>query len=180
MIGAPPTKSDDMDTIQAILDVVEQRAREMDERWGLGRLPTLVPIEWATRFASQKRKFSDAVWAWKAADAETHGQAMLRAYAKLDEIATAAGHQPGPPEQWELEIPDGLVILVRDRQRMNQVQTGGRRCQVWSLDEIAEVVRKHPEIVCAKEEFPGAELVNIRPARDIQAQLNDSLEGLPI
>lgn len=180
MTAPPPTKADDMDTIQAILDVVEQKGREMDQRWGLGRLPALVPIEWATRFASQKRKFSDAIWAWKAYESQVHGEAMLRAYVRLDELAVVGGHQPAPPEQWEFETPDGLVILVRDRDRMNQAQTDGRRCQIWSLDEIAEVVRKHPEIVCAKEEFAGAEITNIRPKREIQDQLNDSLEGLPI
>lgn len=180
MKGAPPTKADDLDTIQAILDVVDRRGRDMDERWGIGRLPSLVPIEWAQRFASQKRKFSDAVWSWKAQDAQTHGEAMLRAYAKLDELAVEAGHQPTPPEQWEFMSGDSLVILVRDRKQMNQVQTGGRRCQIWSLDEVEEVIRKHPMLALAKDEFQGAEIVNIRPVRDIQDQLNDSLEGLPI
>lgn len=170
----------ELDLIQAILDVVDQRSRVADERWGLGRLATLVPIDLAERFASQKRKLSAAVFSWTAAEVKKHGEAMVRAYDKLEEVATAAGHEPQPAEQWELAGPDGPIILVRDRKRMNQVETGGRRCQVWSLDEIEEVIRKHPILACAKQEFPGAEVETIRPVRAIKTALNDSLEGLPL
>lgn len=172
--------SGELDVIQAILEAVDQRGRAMDEKWGCGRLPTLVSLDWVERFASQKRKMSAAVWAWDCAEVRKHGEAMVRAYEKLDQLAIEAGHVPGPPEQWEFTTDQGLVILVQDRSRMNQAQTHGRRCQVWSIDEIAEVIRKHPILARAKEEFPGAEIVSVRVAREVKDQLNDSLEGLPL
>jgi hypothetical protein len=179
MIGAPPTKADEAEQVYAIIEAVDRVGKDMDAKWGLGRLPTLVSPDWAQKFASQKRKMHDACWSWNVAETLKHGEAMIRAYRKLDELATAAGHRPGPAEQWEFEGPDGLIVLVCDRERMNQVETGGRRCQVWSLDEVAEVIRKHPTITVAKDCFPGAEVVSIRPVQQFKTELNDSLEGLP-
>ena len=48
--------------MQVIIKCVDQRGREMDERWGIGRLPMLVPIEWAERFHAQHKLFNAAVW----------------------------------------------------------------------------------------------------------------------
>lgn len=47
MKGAPPTRHAQISDMQVIIKCVDQRGREMDERWGIGRLPMLVPIEWA-------------------------------------------------------------------------------------------------------------------------------------
>lgn len=165
--------------VDAILAAVDRKGRVMDEKWGVGRLPTLVGAEWAERFASQKRKFSEALWRWDVAETRKHGEAMLRAYDKLDALAEASGAQHGPSEQWEFMAGDELVILVRDRSRVGQVDTNGRRAQVWSLDEIASVIRAHPVLAAAKDAFPGAEVVSVRPAYDFKNALDDSLEGLP-
>lgn len=171
----PPTEMEKLDDIAVVVRTVDRAGRDADEVWGIGRLRTLVPIEWADRFTSQQRKFSDAVWARNLEDVRKHGEAMLRAYAKLDELAEAAGHSRGRPDQWEFDTDTGLVILVRDRARMNQVDTGGRQCAVWSLDEIASVIRAHPEIVTAKNCFPGAEVLSVRPDPALVENLYDEL-----
>lgn len=167
----------ELDAIDAVSSAVDAKGRAMDEKWGIGRLITLVPVEWADRFHTQSRKFSLALQDWNYPEALKHGQAMERAYAKLDELATASGAEHGKPEQWEFETPDGLVILVKDIQRTNQVDRQGRQAQVWSLDEIASVIRAHPEIVKAKTVFSGAEVVSIRPvqARKIGLEANDDI-----
>ena len=53
MKGAPPTRHGQISDMQVIINCVDQRGRELDERWGIGRLPMLVPIEWAERFCRQ-------------------------------------------------------------------------------------------------------------------------------
>ncbi|RJT23305.1 hypothetical protein D5I55_10875 [Chakrabartia godavariana] len=55
MKGAPPTRHAQISDMQVIIKCVDQRGREMDERWGIGRLPMLVPIEWAERFTETDR-----------------------------------------------------------------------------------------------------------------------------
>lgn len=169
----------EIDATQAMLEAVDRRGREMDEKWGTGRLPSLVPVEWAERFGRQKAKMTQAVWSFEPEAVRTHGEAMVRAYAKLDELAFEAGHKPGSPDVWEFMAGEDLVLLCRDIRQVGCVDTGGRKCQVWSLDEVASVIRAHPEIVSAKNHFAGSEVVSIRPVRDAQAamdrELNDDL-----
>lgn len=171
--------SGEYDAINAVMESVDRKGRGMDEKWGIGRLPTLVPAEVAAKFANQSRKFSTALAAWDYPETLKHGSAMERAYDALDALAVASGAERGPPETWEFDTPEGLVILVRDIKRTNQVDTKGRRAQVWSIDEIANVIRNHPILAAAKEAFPGAVVESIRPAQKFKHDLEDSLEGLP-
>lgn len=160
-----------------IIEAVDRKAREIERRWGIGRLPYLVPVEWSERFSSQKLKFSRACFEMELEDVRTHGAAMERAFDKLEEIAIANGHTPDHGQQWEFEIDPGqLVILVRDRAEMAQVDTKGRTAQIWSLDEIVEVIRKFPVLSAAKNAFPGAELQSIRPDPEATAAINTILD----
>ena len=79
MKGAPPTRHAQISDMQVIIKCVDQRGREMDERWGIGRLPMLVPIEWAERFHAQHKLFNAAVWEFDLLAVRQHGNAMLRA-----------------------------------------------------------------------------------------------------
>jgi len=177
--GAPPTKQEAADRCWAMIKVVDERGRQIDERWGTGRLPRLVPVEWAERFASQSHKFGTACMGYDPDEVRKHGEAMVRAYDKLEALAIEAKADEAPPEQWEFETDDGLVILIRDKAKLGMVETMGRRCQVWSLDEIAAVIRNAKIVAECKLHFPGAELVSTRPARVAMDALNDSLENVP-
>jgi hypothetical protein len=179
MKGAPPTKHEALNQVDLIVRSVDQRGREMDQRWGIGRLPMLVPIDVAERFRVQQRKFSSAVWEYDAAEVQKHGEAMLRAYAKLDELAVACGASTAPPEQWEFEVAGELVILVKDLKDTGRVETNGRAAQVWSLDEIANVISAHPILNAAKSAFPGAVVESVRPPKALRDELNDNVNDLP-
>jgi hypothetical protein len=179
LIGAPATKHEVLSQVEVIVKAVDQRGRDIDTRWGIGRLPALVPHDVAERFRVQHRKFSGAIWEYDAEQARKHGDAMLRAYDKLEQLAIASGASPAPPEQWEFETPAGLVILVRDIRDTARVDRGGREAQVWSLDEIANVIAAHPILAAAKVHFPGATIEAVRPAKRDRDKLDDSLSGLP-
>lgn len=179
MKGAPPTQSEALSQINLIVKSVDQRGREMDQKWGTGRLPMLVPIEVAERFRVQHRKFSGAVWEYELADVQKHGEAMLRAYAKLDEMAVAAGASSAPPEQWEFDTPGGLVVLVQDIKDTGRVELNGRAAQVWSLDEIASVIAAHPLLAAAKAAFPGATIEQVRPAKELRDDIASLSDEIP-
>ena len=179
MIGAPPTAHESLAKIDTVVRAVDQKGREMDQRWGIGRLTAIVPIEWAERFRNQRGKFSAAVWEYNPDDVTKHGEAMLRAYAKLDELAVASGASTAPPEQWEFMMGDEMVVLVRDLADAGRVDLQGRKAQVWSLDEIANVIQAHPVIAAAKDAFPGATVESVRPAKVARDRLDDDLASLP-
>jgi len=179
MKGAPPTRHGQISDMQVIINCVDQRGREMDERWGFGRLPMLVPIDWAERFHAQLKLFNAAVWEFNSMLVRQHGEAMLRAYDKLDELAREAKGEPLPVDQWEFETAHGLVILVRDLRDTSRAQRHGREAQVWALDEIANVIRCHPILAAAKNAFPDAQVVSVRPSRAARDQLDDELSDIP-
>lgn len=164
---------------EKVIQVIDRIATDMNRKWGHGRLVSLVPVDWAGKFARQSQKFSNACFDWDLPEVRKHGEALERAYQKLDQLAEEAGAERGKPEQWEFEVEGELVILVQDRNRMNQVDTQGRKAQVWSIDEICEILSKYPTLRAAKSAFPGAEIVSINPAPAIQQKLNDDLDGLP-
>ena len=179
MKGAPPTRHGQISDLQVIINCVDQRGRELDQHWGIGRLPMLVPIEWAERFHAQHKLFNAAVWEFDLKLVRQHGDAMLRAYDRLDELAREAKGEPLPVEQWEFETEQGLVILVRDLRDTGRAQRFGREAQVWALDEIANVIRCHPILAAAKNAFPDAQVVSVRPSRAALDQLNDELSDIP-
>ena len=48
-----------------------------------------------------------------------------------------------------------------------------------ALDEIANVIRCHPLLGAAKDAFPGAQVVSVRPSRTTLEELNDELSDIP-
>ena len=163
----------------AMIEAVDEVGRTMDDKWGVGRLPRLVDPLTAARFARQVEKFAQACWGDVLGDVAAHAPAMVRAYQALDQLAQDAGHQPIPPQQWEFEIPEGLVVLVRHTDEIARVQTHGRQCQIWSLEEVAKIVRLHPLVVQVKTHFPGATIEKTRPGRDVLQAHADDLASLP-
>lgn len=182
----PPTKHMIVGSMADIIRTVDEHARELNRRWGFNRLPHIVPIEWTERFVSQKRKWELACFECTgdpmpaALDrVRKHGEAMLRAFDKLEELALGAGCSPAPPETWEFELADGTpVTLVRVRAEMSQIEREPQT-QVWALEEIADIVARFPELVAAKHAFPDAEVIQMRTSAKVHDELNDSLAGLP-
>ena len=55
MIGAPMTAHEELEQMDVIVRAVDRRGREMDQRWGIGRLTTIVPPELGEKFRVQRR-----------------------------------------------------------------------------------------------------------------------------
>ena len=181
----PPTKCEIANSMGDIIKTVDEHAREMNRRWGFNRLPHVLPIEWTERFKSQKRK-------WEAACFECcgsmlpddldrvrrHGEAMIRAYAKLEQVALENDIAPAPAGTWEFELKDGTpIVLVRTRAEMGQVERRG--AQVWCLEEIGEIIARFPELVLTKDAFPEAEMVQMRTSSQVRELVDDALEDIP-
>lgn len=184
----PPTPIELLQEADALISSVDERARSCNRKWGMNRLPLIVPLEWGEKFRSQKLRWQTAclsVVPFPTADAvaavRKQAEAMLRAFDKLEALAVEDGHLPTPPTHWEFELADGTpVILVRDRSELAQVDPKGRPVQIWSLEEVADVVAKFPDMVLgAKQAFPGAEIVRTRTDKIVTDALDDALAEIP-
>lgn len=165
------------DEIRAHLDGVDHVAREMEAKWGVGRLRLLVATDMRVRFDTQARLLDEAVRDVDLGGVRQHAPAMLRAWQALDALATQAGAAPLSPDWWETATDDGEVIAItRTSAEAAAIVRENRAMQVWTLDEIGRVLGNIPGLLPeAKRVWPGATVVAIREHEERPALLDDDL-----
>ena len=148
--------------IKAILDGVHVLARQMEGKWGVGRLRLLVGDALRIKFDAQKAKLDAAI----ATDQETYVRAqaegMRRAWLALDRAATENGAQPLAPQIWECVLPASgeIVSIVRTQAEAHHV---AGESEVWTLAEVAVLIeRLGDDVRQLRRTFPGSAVVELR------------------
>ena len=169
-------RASDRTIIQAVVDGVDQVAHEMEMKWGVDRLRLLVDDDLRARFDQQAELFDDAILAKDAKDVREHGDAMRRGWQALDQAAADAGQSELAPSVWEFQTANGVIAVVRTNPEAHAVAGDERGVEVWTLDEIAELIANFPEAVRAvKRVFPGAKVTDVKP---IDWTIGDELPSL--
>jgi hypothetical protein len=154
----------EQDAINSVVDGIDQLARTMEDKWGVGRLELLVDDTLREKFRRQLRRFDQAVAQHDVAQVRISGGAMRRGWEALDKVATEAGKQPLDPEFWEIQLPDGKIIaFCRNKVDAFALVRMGRWLDVWTVEEVAGIIHRFPEISLAKKTFPGLVVVSARP-----------------
>jgi hypothetical protein len=145
---------------QAHIDQADKPAAQMETKWGCGRLRLLVDPELRTKFDRQRYLLNQAIWYGPLEDLAEQSRRMCNAWNALDQAATAINAPPSDERTLELTLTDGTVVVIcADIPTANRQATDGRRKQVIMLDEVARMLEAFPELIKAKEVFPGAEVV---------------------
>lgn len=151
------------DAVQAVIDGVDEVARQMETRWGVGRLEFLVSDELREKFRKQFRRFNEAIQEHDVEKVRQAGAGMRRGWEALDKAAIAAGAQQLDPDIWEIQLADGRVVaLCRTKADAFATYRAGRHVDVWTTDEIKRLIESFPQIALAKQTFPGALVENVR------------------
>ena len=148
--------------IKAILDGVDAIARQMEGKWGVGRLRLLVGDALRIKFDAQKAKLDAAIATDEEAYVRAQAEGMRRAWLALDRAATESGAQPLAPEVWECVLPASgeVVSIVRTETEAHHV---ARESEVWTLAEIAVLIeRLGTDVRQVKRTFPGSAVVEVR------------------
>jgi hypothetical protein len=155
----------------AILAPLDRVATDMETKWGIGRLETLVPEDWAWKFQSAADKLTLAIYARDMNAVRERAEVMRRGWVKLDELATEAGHQPwGDPDVWEVRTPKGRVYAIARR----EVDESNRKpsepgVRFLTLTEVARVLDAWDSdgwITDLRTEF-GGRIMEVSPPRAI-------------
>jgi hypothetical protein len=148
-------------TTQAVVDGVDHCCRELDRKWGIGRLRLLVDDDLRARFDLQRRMFDAALIDSDEEQVALHGAAMKRGWNALDAAATEAGAEPLHPEVWECVLPESgeVVSIVRTDTEAYHVC---RDCEVYTLTEIGQLIEKLGPIRKIKTTYPGATVAEVR------------------
>lgn len=162
------------------LDTADALAVEMERKWGAGRLRLLVELELRVKFDSQRMKLDTAIRSGELEDVIRESGRMVNAWRALDAAATAAGAPLLSPLVWEIALPDGRVAaLVRSNEDARAVIADGRHVEVYTMGEIAHLIDGFPAVVKAKQTFPGAEVVRVRPLSDPVADWVEGGDEIP-
>jgi hypothetical protein len=148
--------------INAIIDGVDAIARQMERKWGIGRLRLLVDEALRIKFDAQKSKFDAAVAAGQEIYIRAQAEGMRRAWLALDRAATDDGAQVLAPEVWECALPASgeVVSIVRTEVEAHHVARDG---EVWTLAEIGVLIeRLGDDVRQVKRRFPGSVVVDVR------------------
>jgi len=117
-----------------------------EEKWGIGRVITLVPREFRVKFYAQ----SERIWSAQEAKDESKFIAacdgMVRAYKAMSDCASAEGIEPinqsGQVKAIEADTDLGVMVIVKDEQDANQYLAIRKDVvQVWTVSEIAELLK---------------------------------------
>jgi hypothetical protein len=148
---------------QAHIDEADKLAAQMETKWGCGRLRLLVGPELRIKFDRQRYLLNQAIWYGELEDLAEQSRRMCNAWNALDAHATTEGLEPAPDKTLELTLTDGTVVVIcADIPTADRQAPDGRRKQVLMLDELARMIETFPELIKAKEVFPGAEVVSAK------------------
>lgn len=147
-------------TGQSFIDEAKIVEREMNRRWGAGRLRLIVGADLRDKFDRQRYLFNQAVWHGELEDVRQQAQRMINAWKALDKQATQAGQTLQLPEVWDAVSPKGNVYaFVRDRDDAKVYERDRPNVRVFTLEEICLVLDAQEAVGEAKEAFPDAEVV---------------------
>lgn len=156
--------------VQAAIEDMDKVVVGYEERWGVDRLPTLVDEALRTKFFAQLDRVNSAISLDVGSEVRTETEAMSRAYAKLEQVAKANGHEELCGEFWEAPMPDGKVLAItRTFDEQHKVSRENRDMVVYCVEEVANILANwqgHVAVTMAKHAFPGAEVAHINEKQD--------------
>ena len=152
---------------QQSLHKYDDEVNRLERKWGIDRLPWLVPIELRDRFYEQLDKLNAAIDKCDGVDHEV--EVTLRGCAAIERAAIEAGFEPLTGEYIEGRLPDGTVLAITaNGYEAAKVKQDNRKVMVFTVDEVGVVLEKWLQenqsrtlVDEAKDIFPGAAIESI-------------------
>ena len=152
---------------QQSLHKYDDEVNRLERKWGIDRLPWLVPLELRDRFYEQLDKLNAAIDKCEGVDHEV--EVTLRGCAAIERAAIEGGAQPLTGEYIEGRMPDGTVLAITaNGYEAGKVKQDNREMKVFTVDEVGVILEKWLEenkaktlVDEAKNVFPGAVVESI-------------------
>lgn len=118
--------------------------REHEDKWGVGRVITLVDVEFRTKVWKQAERVWEASKTQDITRLAAACDAMIRAYRALDSWAVAEGIGPQVVKALELEDANGVVMAVvqtdADAVAYQRIRKDVQCLHIWTMAEIAKLL----------------------------------------
>ena len=149
------------DAFMAEVAAVNRRIDDADNKWGRGRLPSVVSYETRERYVKQFTLWHTACLDGTIAEVTAHGAGMRRAYDFMDQEATTAGVEQMPARCVDGIKEDGRrLVIVQDAATMVDDETA----EVWTAEAAIKLIEAHRPDTAAQvlEAFNGAKIEDYR------------------
>jgi hypothetical protein len=158
---AGPVWVDQSQAVTEALRPLDRIAVEMESKWGVGRLPRLVPPDMAARFGSARDRLNEAIRENDGEEVAKRAAVMIRGWKALDVAARDAGCEALPLRTVGVRHEGRSYVVAWDRADVHRAA---------SLSDAPENVVTVHELLIAyealraridgvKTAFPGAEVV---------------------
>ena len=149
------------DAFMAEVAAVNRRIDDADNKWGRGRLLSVVSYETRERYVKQFTLWHTACLDGTIAEVTAHGAGMRRAYDFMDQEATTAGVEQMPARCVDGIKEDGRrLVIVQDAATMVDDETA----EVWTAEAAIKLIEAHRPDTAAQvlEAFNGAKIEDYR------------------
>ena len=167
-ITAPETYGDPIsDAIFHSVQSLDRVVVEMDEKWGVDRLPALVSAETAAKFGSAKAKLDAALERNDDVEVARRCSVLARGYAAMDKEAERLGREVMKPQAWVWRDEDGNPhAFVRESAEAIAYGKDNPGTAVFTMAEISRmsaIFQDETDKIgtTVKQTFPGATIVRI-------------------
>lgn len=163
---------------QEAIDSLDLIAISMERKFGADRLRLLIPEELRTKFDKQRKLTNDAITSGELADVQRECARMQNAWRAADAVASQNPASALPATVWEVPLEDGSVAQIVRESELAGLQAAwnvqaGRKCAVYTLEEVGRLLSKFTTLYEAKHVFPGAVVTAVRQS------VTDPLNGGP-
>lgn len=146
--------------IMAALAPLDKLARRMEEKWGCGRLTSLVDPELAARFGRAQDKLNEAIRLNDPTDIARRVGVLIRGWEALDQAAMDVGAHKLPARTIGVEHGGRAWVIVLDPVDYDKARAdhvgGGRVVALAELLEAYKIISGR--ISGVLEAFPGAQI----------------------
>lgn len=141
----------------------DRLARDMEHKWGIERLPELVPVEMAERYGSAIAKLNAALDADDPAEVAIRAAVCIRGLQAMDAAAEAAEMPKADPTVWEYEYEGIRFGIMADDKSWQAVKAARPELVLFTMREVAIALKawKFEQVAEIKKAFPQARIEKI-------------------
>ena len=167
---------------QIAVEALDEVAHSCERKWGVDRLPRLVPVDLAEKFYRQVEQLNDAIadeaTGGSVANVEFEAGRMVNAWRALDAAAEAAGAEEASGLYLSARMADGRsLVICSDLEAVGvwRMVNPDQPAAVWTLDEVVKVLEGFDLVNRTKHLFEGAVVEDARVSRRVNWARGDEL-----
>lgn len=155
--------------IRAAIDSLDEVARKLEQRWGIGKLERIAPPALSVKFEQARQNFNDACHGDDHNYLVQKADNLITGWKALERYAEKNGHQPSDERIWYAIAPDdagGKPFAIIQDGSVAKLVDPESVTRTYTLDEVCRFIKfweeKNSLANAVKDTFHGSEITAIK------------------